>query len=161
MNRIEYDRDMAIAYAEKWALSRNPAYYHFDNIGGDCTNFASQCLFAGCDVMNYTPVIGWYYNSAGDRTASWTGVDYLHRFLLNNRGAGPHGAAVGINGISPGDLVQLGGADGRFYHTPVVLAAEGRDIFVAAHDLDSLWRPLSSYHFHSVRYIHIVDAGRG
>ena len=31
-------------YAQKWALSRNPAYYNFDDIGGDCTNFVSQCL---------------------------------------------------------------------------------------------------------------------
>ena len=35
-----------IAYARKWAFSRNPAYYDFDDIGGDCTNFISQCLQA-------------------------------------------------------------------------------------------------------------------
>ena len=42
-----YDRDAAVAYARRWALSRNPLYYDFEDIGGDCTNFASQYIFAG------------------------------------------------------------------------------------------------------------------
>ena len=36
-----------IEYARRWAFSTNPAYYNFENIGGDCTNFVSQCLYAG------------------------------------------------------------------------------------------------------------------
>ena len=40
-------------YANKWAFSRNPKYYNFDNIGGDCTSFVSQCILAGSNVMNY------------------------------------------------------------------------------------------------------------
>ena len=73
INRIAYDREAATSYAVKWALLRNPDFYSFDNLGGDCTSFASQCLYAGCGVMNYTPISGWYYKSAGDRTAAWTG----------------------------------------------------------------------------------------
>jgi hypothetical protein len=46
MKEIGYDRARALAYAEKWALSRNPAYFSFDGLGGDCTNFISQCLYA-------------------------------------------------------------------------------------------------------------------
>lgn len=34
-----YDRISAVSYAKKWALSRNPKYYNFDTVGGDCTNF--------------------------------------------------------------------------------------------------------------------------
>jgi hypothetical protein len=37
-----YDRSAAVAYAHKWAYSRNPAYYNYDKLGGDCTNFASH-----------------------------------------------------------------------------------------------------------------------
>lgn len=152
----KYNRNAAVAYAEKWALSRNPAYYSFSGLGGDCTNFASQCLFAGSGVMNYTPVTGWYYNSAGDRTASWTGVGYLYAFLTANEGAGPYANVVGQGDILPGDLVQLGRADGSFYHTPVVLAADANEIYVAAHTIDALWRPLSSYIYDRIRYIHIA-----
>ena len=42
-----YDRRAAVEYAHKWAFGRNPEFYDFSEIGGDCTNFASQCLYAG------------------------------------------------------------------------------------------------------------------
>ena len=78
MTEIAYDREAAVAYAKKWAFRRNPAFYDFSKIGGDCTNFASQCIYAGAKVMNYTPTFGWFYKSANDRTPSWTGVEYLY-----------------------------------------------------------------------------------
>ena len=37
----------ACAYAETFALNPNPNYKYFEDIGGDCTNFASQILYAG------------------------------------------------------------------------------------------------------------------
>ena len=42
-----YDPGQALAYAEKWALSRNPAVHDYSLEGGDCCHFASQCLAAG------------------------------------------------------------------------------------------------------------------
>lgn len=158
MRSVPYDRAAAAAYAEKWALSRNPAYYDFENLGGDCTNFASQCLFAGCGVMNYTPVTGWYYRSANDRSAAWTGVVYLYRFLTANAGPGPYGREAAREEMAPGDLVQLGDAGGHFYHTPVVVSVHSGEIYVAAHTFDALRRPLSDYVYDRVRYIHIVGA---
>lgn len=47
MKIIDYDRDKSVAYAKKWAYGRNPKFYDFSNLGGDCTNFASQCIYAG------------------------------------------------------------------------------------------------------------------
>lgn len=44
---MRYNREKAVEYARRWAYDRNPQYYNFDPIGGDCTNFVSQCLFAG------------------------------------------------------------------------------------------------------------------
>ena len=74
MRTVQYNRNNTIEYAKKWAMNRNPAYYDFDGVGGDCTNFASQCLFAGCDVMNYTKDTGWYYINSDDRAAAWSGA---------------------------------------------------------------------------------------
>ena len=37
----------ACSYAETFALKPNPNYKYFEHIGGDCTNFISQILFAG------------------------------------------------------------------------------------------------------------------
>ena len=84
LRTFEYNREAAVAYAREWALSRNPAYYDYSELGGDCTNFASQCIYAGAGVMNYTPVFGWYYISSAERTASWTGVEFLYNFLTQN-----------------------------------------------------------------------------
>ncbi len=154
MRDIPYKRAAAVAYARRWALSRNPAYYDFEEIGGDCTNFASQCIYAGAGVMNYTPETGWYYISVNDRAAAWTGVEYLYNFLVNNRSVGPYGHRVSQQEIQPGDIVQLGRSDGSFYHTPVILSVRPQ-ILVAAHTYDALDRPLSSYNYDQVRFIHI------
>lgn len=154
MQKIPYNREAAVTYARRWALDRNPAYYDFENIGGNCTNFASQCIYAGAGVMNYTPVFGWYYNSVSDRTASWTGVEYLHAFLLNNSSVGPYAHEVSQWEAQPGDIVQLGTASGHFYHSPVITAV-APTILVAANTFDALDRPLSSYSYNNARFIHI------
>lgn len=154
MPEIRYDRAAAVAYARKWALGRNPAFYDFENLGGDCTNFASQCIFAGARVMNFTPVFGWFYISSYDRTASWTGVEYLYNFLVNNQGPGPYARVVPKAQAEPGDVVQLGRRNGDFYHTPVIVATEPT-ILVAAHTYDVLDKPLDSYNAPLTRFIHI------
>ena len=150
-----YDRGAAVAYARRWALGRNPAYFDFQALGGDCSSFASQCLFAGAGVMNFTPVTGWYYRSASDRTASWTAVRYLYDFLVSNRGPGPFARLAERWELLPGDLIQLGTADGRFYHSLVVLTPPP-GILVAAHTDDALDRPLESYSYARARYLHIA-----
>lgn len=154
MREKPYNREAAVAYARRWALHRNPAYYNFEKFGGDCTNFASQSIFAGAGVMNFKPETGWYYRSASDRAAAWTGVEYLYRFLINNRSFGPYGHQVPQSEARPGDIVQLGNFGGRFYHSPVITATTPT-ILVAAHTFDTLDKPLSSYVYELARFIHI------
>lgn len=157
---MEYDRSLAISYARKWAFARNPRYYNFDSIGGDCTNFASQCIFAGAKVMNYTPSFGWYYRTLNDRAPAWTGVEYLYRFLTENKGVGPVAEEVPLHRLQPGDVVQLGRETGNFYHTPVVVRIQNGQIFVAAHTYDAFDKPLSSYYFERIRGIHILGVNQ-
>ena len=154
MRETIYDRNAAVAYARQWALKRNPNFYDFQNIGGDCTNFASQCIYAGAKTMNYTPVFGWYYRSLNDRTASWTGVEYLYNFLTTNTSVGPYAREVPQEEAKPGDIVQLGRADGDFYHTPVITQVYP-EILVCAHTYDALDRPLYTYNFYTARFLHI------
>lgn len=159
MRELPYNRNAAVAYARKWALGRNRAYYDFEGIGGDCTNFASQCIYAGAQIMNDTPVTGWYYRSISDRSASWSGVEYLYKFLVQNRSVGPYAHVASRSEIEPGDIVQLGIAQGHFYHSPVITAVTPV-ILVAAHTFDALDRPLSSYDYDTARFLHI-DGVRG
>lgn len=154
MQVIPYNRTSAIAYARRWALDRNPMFYDFGKLGGDCTNFASQCVYAGAGIMNFTPVMGWYYRSSYDRTASWTGVEHFYNFLVKNQSIGPFGHVVSQWDVKPGDLAQLGTQDGHFYHMPIIMQVTPI-ILVAAHDFDALDRPLSSYNYEVVRFLHI------
>ena len=159
MKEQPYNRKAATAYARKWAFGRNGTYYDFENIGGDCTNFVSQCIFAGAGVMNYTPDTGWYFRSLSDRAAAWSSVEHLYRFLVNNRSAGPYGHTVKRSEAMAGDIVQLGRADGSFYHSSVILQTSPQ-ILVAAHSYDACDRPLESYIYENVRFIHIDGAKR-
>jgi len=160
MQKIEYNRDMALAYARRWALSRNPAYYDFTGIGGDCTSFASQCVFAGSGVMNYTPTYGWYYISGLDKSPSWSGVNYFYNFMTTNDGAGPFGEEAVLSRLQVGDIIQLGGENGQFYHTLVLTGIRGniqnRRYYVSAHSNDAYMRRLDSYNFARIRGIHII-----
>ncbi len=157
---FDYDREKAVNYADYWAYRRNPQFLDFQGLGGDCTNFASQCLYAGGGVMNYTPVYGWFYITSENRTASWTGVQYLYDFLTSNSGEGPFAQQADISAMQPGDLIQLGDADYQFYHTLVVVSTGEtpalNNIRIAAHSNDANCRPLNTYAITNIRYIHIL-----
>ena len=156
MEILSYNRQAAVEYAKKWAYGRNPQFYDFSNLGGDCTNFASQCIYAGAGIMNFTPVFGWFYKSANDRTASWTGVEYLYNFLTTNDSVGPFAEEVDIDKLEIGDIVQLGRITGDFYHSPVVVGFKRGQILVAAHSYDTFGRTLSSYNAAVTRGIHVI-----
>lgn len=156
-----YDWAAAVAYAHRWAYARNPAYYNFDALGGDCTNFASQCLYAGSGVMDYRSVYGWYYRSINDRSPSWTGVPFFYDFLLRSAlTPGPVGEEAALRQCQPGDFVQLRFSGERYGHTPVIVAVGAvptpENTLVAAHTFDTDYRPLNTYQFQSIRCIHIV-----
>lgn len=155
LNHKNYDRLAAVEYAKRWALSRNPKYFDFSDYGGDCTNFISQCLYAGSGVMNYTPTFGWYYINSYERTPSWTGVNFLYDFLINNAGAGVYASTIEISNIDLGDVIQLGDVTNRFYHSLLVSGFATNDVLICTHTNDSYMRPLSSYHYASFRCLHM------
>jgi hypothetical protein len=150
----EYNRENAVLYARRYAFLQNPLFFDFEAVGGNCTNFASQCIYAGSCVMNFTPIYGWYYLSESDRSASWSGVEFLYNFLISNTSIGPFGKEVAKEEVEIGDIIQLGRM-GDFYHTLVVVGFQDNDILVGAQSDDALDRPLSSYNYEFLRYIKI------
>lgn len=152
----EYDRIKAVDYAKEWALKRNPNYYDFSGIGGDCTNFISQCLVAGGGVFNFDYVKGWYYNSLNSRSPSWSSVFYFQNYILNNQGIGPFGHVAQLNDLEIGDLIQLRQSNRDFNHTTIIAekTAEGKYL-VCAHSDDSFMRDLEDYYFLELRGIKI------
>ena len=151
------DPAAAVRYAREWAYARNPAFYDFDSLGGDCTNFISQCILASGAVMNYEKDVGWYYRSLSDRAAAWTGVEFFYRFMTRNRGEGPFGNEIEAKHIRSGDVILLGD-DHRFYHTLLVISVRQGIPYVAAHSADAFDRPVYSYSFSRIRILRIAHA---
>ena len=157
-----YNREKAVAYAARWARGRNPLFYNFTGVGGDCTNFVSQSVLAGSCVMNFTPDFGWYYRSESDRAPAFTGVEFFWDFFTGapdfaaeNGGIGPFGREVSRALVRRGDVVQLADGTGDFYHSLLVSAVLPQELLLSAHTNDALNRPLSSYEYAAVRFIHI------
>lgn len=159
MNTQTYNREKALEYAHRWAFGRNPAYLDFSRYGGDCTNFISQCIYAGCGTMNPKPIYGWYYYNSYNRTASWTGVQYLYNFLTGNEGAGPFAIEVPLSELLPGDIIQLSFDGSVFRHSLLVVEKEKSisldSIKIATHTFDRDHYPLSNYTFRKYRCLHI------
>lgn len=150
-----YNRQHAYAYAARWAYERNPLFYNFTGIGGDCTSFVSQCIYAGCCEMNYDEVNGWYYSGINDRSPSWAGVSFFYGFITTNTLNGPFGYETDIESVEIGDAVQLRNNMDRYYHTLIVTGFDNGNILVSAHSDDAFNRRLDSYKYAGVRYIHI------
>lgn len=161
-----YDRRAAVLYAHRWAYGRNPAYYDYEQIGGDCTNFASQCVYAGSRVMNFTPTYGWYYIDANQKAPAWTGVEYFYNFMTRKKmSAGPVAEETGIEAMEPGDVLQLSFKGQDFQHTPVVVMVRDGiktpdNILVATHSYDADYRPLSSYEYRKIRFLHFLGVNK-
>ena len=163
IENLPYNRRAAVEYAHRWAYRRNPDYYDYENIGGDCTNFASQALYAGSKVMNFTPTFGWYYIDANQKSPSWTGVPYFYAFMTRTElTPGPFGIGGERVPVWPGDFVQLKYGGEGYEHTLIVvetgMPGDRSQILVAAHSQDADYRPLTDYDYSQVRFIHIRGA---
>ena len=151
-----YNRENAVAYAKKFAFSQNTQFANFAGIGGNCTNFVSQCIYAGSCEMNYKPTFGWYYISLDDRSPSWSGVEYFYNFMIENADLGPFGRVATSDELENGDVIQLGRQEEGYYHTLLVVGFNGEDILVAAQTDNAYLRPLSTYDYDYARYIKIL-----
>ena len=153
-----YNREAVYEYAKKWAYGRNPKYYNFDPVGGDCTNFASQCIYAGCKQMNYDRNNGWYYINGNNKSSSWTGVEFLYNFLIKNKGIGPKGKERKIDNLEIGDIVQLS-FNGHIFSHSLIVVKSGNNInntLIAAHTYDIFGKSVAEYGFEKYRCIHII-----
>lgn len=156
-----YHRDNAVAYAHRWAYSRNPLFYDYENLGGDCTSFVSQCIYAGSGVMNYEETYGWYYIDANQKSPSWTGVPYFYNFMTRESpSVGPFGRPCALWEVRPGDVIQLSFDGNTYQHNLLVVSAawpySSMTILVAAHSLDADNRPLETYSYEESRCIHML-----
>ena len=130
LERIPYDRRAAVAYAHQWAYGRNPDFYDYDQLLGSQNDMATIRLF----ITRQTP------------------------------SPGPFGISTTLSELEPGDFVQFRFNKDVFGHTPVVVEigrpATLQNTLIAAHSYDADWRPLSTYYFQEIRFLHIQGAYR-
>ena len=107
-----YNREKAVAYARQYALLPNTKdWKNYEAYGGDCTNFVSQCLFAGgipFDHQGKYVTQKWYWYSDEYRTPSFTSADALKTYMLGNDGFGLVAQVGDMQSMKIGDIVQLG-----------------------------------------------------
>jgi hypothetical protein len=164
-----YDREAARAYAERHWNEPNAQFIHFDV---DCTNYVSQCLYAGGAPMNYTGGRGsgwWYKGKSGGRelwSYSWTVAHAFHWYLMHGRNDG-----LSADQVSSAQELTIGDAicydfdgDGRFEHSTIVTGTDGAGMpLVNAHTTNSrarYWDYKDSYAWTDrtvYRFFHIRD----
>ena len=157
-----YNRQKAVEYAFEWWNKRNPNFYDFDDLGGDCTNFVSQCLYFGGIEMNYSQQ-GWFYINLNNRAPSWTGVeDFFYFATTNNMLTGVKAKLCDIENMQIGDIVQLklNGED-RFHHSLIVTKIDfpitPANLYLTSHTYDAINRPLENYFVENVRYLKVLN----
>jgi hypothetical protein len=123
----------ACTYAETFALKSNPNYKSFDNIGGDCTNFVSQILYAG--GVKQTKIWKPYTNS-------WIRSEDLYLYITTHKlGTAPTNG----NLLFKGGLIQFYTPEiGRFFHNGfITYELPNNDYLYCCHSYNKLNYPLS------------------
>ena len=156
----KYNRLKAVEYASVWWNKRNPNYFNFDKLGGDCTNFVSQCLYHGGIEMNFA-ANGWFYSSLTSRAPAWTGVDEFFAFLTSNTAKnGIKGYETTIDKIEVGDVIQLNQRGEGFNHNVIVVSVGQKktesEILIACHTNDAYNKRLSDYTYKRIRFLKII-----
>ncbi len=153
--QIYYDREASVDYAKEWALRKNPRYEALAASGG--ADFSSECIYSGCGVMNGFDKRGWYFNGGNDVGSAWQKNENLYRFLIKNKKSGPFARETGISEIMPGDIVLMYRGN-KIVQSAVVADISGKRVRVCAHDMHSFMRPLESYKYSAIKFLHIIGA---
>ncbi|MBD8500733.1 amidase domain-containing protein [Paenibacillus arenosi] len=167
-NLTPYRREMAVEYAELYWNEPNPQFLQFEV---DCTNYVSQCLFAGGAPMNYTGKreLGWWYRGMiADREAwsySWAVSNSLEIYLTYNQ-SGLRAIAVDHpKELKLGDVILYDwDGNGHYQHSSIVTSFDLNGMpLVNAHTTNSrhrYWDYQDSYAWTEAtayRFFHITD----
>jgi Putative amidase domain len=165
-NCVSYDRVRALRYAELWWDGWNS---DFPKLADDCTNFISQCLFAGRMPMRGqgNRRTGWWYRFGAPKSSeawsySWGTTHALQQYLTSKMGAT---VIRDPQELKIGDLIFYDWkGNGRYHHATIVVDfdREGNPLVNAHTDssyhrhylyLDSrAWTPRTRYQF-----VHLPD----
>jgi hypothetical protein len=163
-----YNRVSAITYAVTWAKLRNPVWFDYSGHhgGGDCTNFISQCLYAGGWNMRYDALMGanpyawycWPERGGWDHSRTWASADNFAYFLKISGRARP----CGFDELMLGDLVLETIGEYGIRHVMMVTLKTSQDIFLSYHSTDYLNTPFKDVQtrvgqYNSLSFMKLLD----
>ncbi len=180
---IDYDGYNAACYALTYSRTGhgenvsngyyNSNFYNFNSVGGDCQNFASQCIWAGFNGNNDSSAIfglfrpmdsddpRWY--SAGNSssyTPSWTGTRAFDTYT-DDTGNGArieaikHGnyySDIDISSLQLGDEIIVNGGG----HAIIISDIDSNGAYYSAHNSNSRRVRLSDYTYNKGKIIRPV-----
>lgn len=137
-----YNRQKAVEYAERWWNDYNPKFKHFEV---DCTNYVSQCLYAGGAPMMYSSdrAKGWWYRfEEPNWSFSWTVANALRWYLPTSKSGLRAKEVSSADQLHPGDVICYDfDGDGRWQHNTIVVAKDAVGMpLVNAHTTNSKHR---------------------
>lgn len=167
-----YNRDKALNYALEYSRERNDEWTNYNELGGNCQNYASQVLYAGgipMDTIGNIALQWKHYNSIVDtsnnekgRSYSWTGTTNFYEYARYNDGYGLCAKTnVNLYYMEAGDIAQVG-YNSSWGHTVVVIGNikneenEIIDLLINSNSIDLENYPLSAYTYPNRRFIKII-----
>lgn len=132
-------------YAEKYWKNYNTAYRRYSSVGGDCTNFVSQSLFAGGwkQVTSSREDYGTWYSKTSGESDTWIGVNEWSWFTQTAKRTT---ALANAYQMDVGDLLQMDfDRDGSKDHSMMTTYRSSSGVpYLTYHDTDTYRRSLSS-----------------
>jgi hypothetical protein len=140
--RQTYQRAKAVEYAERWWNDYNPQFKAFDV---DCTNYVSQCMWAGNAPMKYSSdrAKGWWYRfDPVNWSFSWSVANALRWYLPNSRSGLRAVEVFSADQLNEGDIICYDfNGDGRWQHNTIVVTKDAAGMpLVNAHTTNSRHR---------------------
>lgn len=86
VNAGNYNRNGAVAYADRWAHDHNPDYPNREP--ADCTNYVSQVLHNGGLplIVGWDDIWHWYYVGTIFTSNTWANADHLNQHASQFQG---------------------------------------------------------------------------
>lgn len=165
-----YNRIKVLDYARRYAITPNKEYPFFEtysnHIGGDCTNFLSQCLIAGGAQMTYSPN-PWYlrkldYLPYYEFTTSWSLAHSLYWFLRGNwenNYLGPKGIKLELlSHLEIGDLIFFEKPNRKIFHGAVITSfSKNNEPLISQHSHNCLDIPIKpEYLAGTIHFLKII-----
>lgn len=168
----QYNRTAAVEYSNKYFHTRNSSeWYNFAYEGGNCQNYASQCMYVGGIPMDFLGADQWkcyiedpvyepelnYNEVQSGRTASWVAVGSFYEYARDNEGFGlVADTEANLYFAEPGDIIVVG--NGGMAHTVIVSKVVDGHILVNSNSIDMKDYPIEAYTYTYVKLIKILGS---